>query len=144
MPKKVAVDKATEKAMKKLGEKLYECRGRRSLRQIAQPSGISASQLLSIENGILAPTADVFAELIRTLEPTAKQRSELDKQYMAIRKTPPPDVCKTIIANQALVEALRNIDGIILTKEQTEQVKELLATFAVRNSEGEKNHAEGL
>ena len=37
LPKKVAVDEATERAMKQLGELITECRGTRSLRKIAKP-----------------------------------------------------------------------------------------------------------
>ena len=79
MSKKVAVDKATERAMKKLGELITECRGDRSLRKIAEPSGIAASQLQSIERGILAPTADVYPKLLDTLQPGEKQKGSLPR-----------------------------------------------------------------
>lgn len=106
MSKKVAVDKATERAMKKLGELITECRGGRSLRKIAEPSGIAASQLQSIERGILAPTADVYPKLVDTLQPDEKQKSEMDRLYMTIRKTPPPDICELLIGKNRAYDLL--------------------------------------
>ena len=129
MPKKVAVDKATERAMKKLGELITECRGERSLRQIAFPSGIAASQLQSIERGYLAPTADVYPKLLDTLQPDEKQKAELDRLYMTIRKTPPPDISGIICKNAGLGDALRGIGDQQLTNAQISQVKKLLASF---------------
>lgn len=127
MSKKVAVDKATERAMKKLGELIMACRGERSLRQIAFPSGISASQLQSIERGILAPTADVYPNLLNTLEPSEKQNSELDRLYMTIRRTPPPDVCEQLISNPNLITVLRTMDGAKLSKKEMNAVLTYIA-----------------
>ena len=99
MSKKVAVDKATERAMKKLGELITECRGRRSLRKIAEPSGIAASQLQSIERGILAPTADIYPKLLDTLQPDEKQKSEKDSGQLSIYYESEID-CRTLIESQ--------------------------------------------
>lgn len=109
MSKKIATDKTTEQAMKKLGKVIGQCRGTQSLRKIATPSGISASQLLAIENGTLAPTADVYSRLLNTLQPSEKQQDKMDQLYMDIRKTPPPDICELIISNPDLIATLRTI-----------------------------------
>ena len=137
MSKKVAVDKATERAMKKLGELIAECRGERSLRQIAFPSGISASQLQSIERGILAPTADVYPKLLATLQPDEKQKAELDRLYMTIRKTPPPDVCELLISNPNLITILRSMEGAKLNKKEMNSV---LASIAQMKKKGETDN----
>ena len=129
MPKKVAVDKATERAMKKLGEMIAECRGGRSLCQIAFPSGIAASQLQSIERGFLAPTADVYLKLLDTLQPDEKQHAKMDQLYMTIRKTPPPDVSGIICNNIGLNGILRGLGGQRLTDAQLSQVEKLFASF---------------
>ena len=137
MPNKVAVDKPTKKALEQLGKHLAKCRGDRSLRKISEPCGISASHLLSIENGTLAPTADVYAKLLTMLSPTDKQRANMDHLFMAIRKTPPPDVCNVIINCPGLIPALRSVEGVTLTEQQIDSISDLLASFAQENTKGD-------
>lgn len=137
MPKKVAVDEATERAMKQLGELITECRGTRSLRKIAEPSGIPASQLQYLEKGIMAPTADVYPKLLNVLNPSEKQRTKMDHLYMAIRKTPPPDICDLIINNQNLIPVLRAMEGAVLT---SEKMKALLTAIAQENRKGDTDN----
>lgn len=137
MSKKVAVDKATERAMKKLGELIMACRGERSLRQIAFPSSISASQLQSIERGILAPTAEVYPKLLDTLQPDEKQKAELDRLYMTIRKTPPPDVCELLINNPNLITILRTMEGAKLSKKE---MNSLMASIAQMKIKGDTDN----
>ena len=137
MPKKVAVDEATERAMKQLGEMITECRGTRSLRKIAEPSGIPASQLQYLEKGIMAPTADVYPKLLNVLNPSEKQRTKMDHLYMAIRKTPPPDICDLIINNQNLIPVLRAMEGAVLT---SEKMKALLTAIAQENRKGDTDN----
>ena len=137
MSKKVAVDKATERAMKKLGELITECRGRRSLRKIAEPSGIAASQLQSIERGILAPTADIYPKLLDTLQPDEKQKSEMDRLYMTIRKTPPPDVCELVTNNPDLIQLLRAIGNAQFTKNE---INALITSVKQKDIKGEADN----
>ena len=137
LPKKVAVDEATERAMKQLGELITECRGTRSLRKIAEPSGIPASQLQYLEKGIMAPTADVYPKLLNVLNPSEKQRTKMDHLYMAIRKTPPPDICDLIINNQNLIPVLRAMEGAVLT---SEKMKALLTAIAQENRKGDTDN----
>ena len=130
MPKKVAVDFETEQAMIKLGALICECRGNNSLRAIANPSGIPASQLQYIERGTMAPTADVYPKLLATLHPNKLQRVQMDKLYTAIRKTPPPNVCNTILNSSGLVEAFGIFEGEALSDTQAETLRALLTSFA--------------
>ena len=60
----------------------------------------------------------------------------MDHLYMAIRKVPPPDVCRTITQNKDLVDAMRKLEGCNLTSDQIESVAALFASFQ-ENSEGE-------
>lgn len=128
MPNKVAVDKSTERAMKKLGVLIAKCRGSFSLRKIAEPAGIPASQLQYIEKGVMAPTADVYSRLLEVLNPNKMQRTEMDRLFMAIRKTPPPDICELIINNPNLITALR----AMRTAKLNEQEMNLLLTSIVQ------------
>ena len=137
MSKKIAVDQATEQAMKQMGELIAEIRGKRSLRNIAEPSGIPASQLQYIERGTMAPTADVYPKLLDVLHPDKKQRTRMDQLYMTIRKTPPPDVCELVTNNPDLIQLLRAIGDAKLTKKEIN----VLITFAKqKNIEGETDN----
>lgn len=144
MPKKVAVDAEAEQAMKKLGALICECRGTNSLRVIAKPSGIPASQLQYIEKGTMAPTADVYPKLIAALHPNKLQRIQMDECYMAIRKIPPPDVCKTVMNTSGFVDALREFDGQPITDSQVKKLQSLLLSFAETNRKEKANYAEDL
>ena len=60
----------------------------------------------------------------------------MDHLYMAIRKVPPPDICRTITQNKDLVDAIRKLEGCNLTPDQIESVAALFASFQ-ENREGE-------
>ena len=89
-----------------------------------------------IEDGVNAPTAEVYEKLIKELEPDLQTRRRMDRLYMAIRKVPPPDVCRTITQNADLVDAMRKLEGCNLTPDQIESVSALFASFQ-KNKEGE-------
>ena len=118
MPKKLAVDQETKQAMVRMGELIAECRGKRGLRKIALPSGIQASQLQYIEQGVMAPTAAVYPKLLKELNPDDEQRKEMDQLYMVIRKTPPPDVCELITGNPDLIQLLHALEDTKFTKKE--------------------------
>ena len=134
MSKKIATDEKIAKAMKTLGKRIHNYRGELSLRKLADNISISATQLLAIENGTLAPTAEVYDELIKAFNPSGKKRQELDQLYMTIRKVPPPDICTMIINNPLLIEAMRTINGKTLEKNQVEEIKMLLTSFAEKDT----------
>lgn len=143
MPKK-STDRKQTVQKKKLGELLAKCRGEISLRKVADQIGLSPSNLKYIEDGVNAPTGEVFGKLIFVLNPDAKTRSKMDKLYMAIREVPPPDVCNVIIHNQALVSVLRPLDGITLNPAQIQELQKQILCMAEENRKGENDHAEDL
>ncbi len=134
MSKKVAANEDIEQAMKGLGTLIKECRGELSLRKVAIPCGIPASQLMSIENGVMAPTAEVYSKLLSLLDP-GDMKNEMDALFMTIRKSPPPDVCDLIISNQNLIPVLRAMGTAKLTEKQ---MTSLLALIAQGNKEGDR------
>ena len=85
MSKKIAVDQETKLAMRQMGELITKLRGQRSLRKIAVPSGIPASQLQYIERGTMAPTADVYPKLLDALQPDEKQRTKMDRLMLGLK-----------------------------------------------------------
>lgn len=132
MSKKIAVDQQTKQAMIQLGELIAECRGKCGLRKIALPSGIQASQLQYIEQGILAPTAEVYPKLLKELKPNDAQRNEMDQLYMTIRKTPPPDVCELLINNPNLIAVLRAMEDAKLSKKEMNSVLSSIAQMKIK------------
>ncbi|MBQ9966563.1 MAG: helix-turn-helix transcriptional regulator, partial [Clostridia bacterium] len=110
-----------------LGKLITEIRGERSLRKVAEPSGIPASQLQYIERGSMAPTAEVYPKLLDTLHPDKNQRVKMDQLYMIIRKTPPPDVCALLINNPNLIAVLRTMEGAQLSKNEMETLLKSIA-----------------
>ena len=136
LPAKVASDKASKRAKKSLGALIVRCRGTLSQSQLAKRVGLPRSNMKYIEDGVNAPTADVYDKLIKELMPDLQTRQRMDRLYMAIRKVPPPDVCRTITQNKDLVDAMRKLDGCNLTPDQIKSVTTLFASFQ-ENREGE-------
>ena len=123
---RLSAEKQATQAKKKLGTAIAHCRGdRMSQRQLALAVGLPPSNMKYIEDGVNAPTRDVYAGLIAALNPGKAERKKLDSLYMSVRRTPPPDVCETLMANPALIEAVRKLDGIKLSGEQAKQVQQL-------------------
>ena len=111
-------------------------RGYVSLRKMEDAVGIPASNIKYIEDGVNAPSPEVYEAIVRELNPTDGERKELDRLYSLIRGTPPPDVCKIICANQGLNNALRALDSQTLTDEQIAEVTALLTSFKIHTKEG--------
>lgn len=133
-------DKSIEKAKKKLGEEIAKCRGELSQRKLSQAIGLPPSNMKYIEDGVNAPSHDIYAKIIGVLKPLQDQRVTMDRLYTTIRKSPPPDVCETINKNQELFDAFRLIDGQELSKEQIIRAKILFNTFADENRKGESEN----
>ena len=136
MPNKTTSHKNT-KQKKALGEQLKKCRGEISLRKIADEIGLPPSNLKYIEDGVNAPTGEVFRKLILVLNPDTKTRSKMDKLYMAIREAPPPDVCDVFIKNQALVSALRPLGGLKLNTAQIKELQKCILSMTEEAKKGE-------
>ena len=62
MPPKVASDKASERAKQNLGALIVRCRGTLSQSQLAKRIGLPRSNMKYIEDGVNAPTAEVYDE----------------------------------------------------------------------------------
>lgn len=111
-------------------------RGYVSLRKMEDAVGIPASNIKYIEDGVNAPSPEVYEAIVRELNPTDEERKELDRLYSLIRGTPPPDVCKIICVNQELNNSLRVLENQILTDEQIAEVTALLTSFKIHTKEG--------
>ena len=136
MPNIVAVDQQAKVMITELGVLIRNCRGTLSQSQLAKRVGLPRSNMKYIEDGVNAPTADVYDQLIKELMPDLQTRQRMDRLYMAIRKVPPPDVCRTITQNKDLVDAMRKLEGCNLTPDQIKRVAALFASFQ-ENREGE-------
>lgn len=136
MPNKVAIDQRAKDMIIELGLLIRDCRGTLSQSQLAKRVGLPRSNMKYIEDGVNAPTAEVYDNLIKELKPDLQARQRMDRLYMAIRKVPPPDICRTITQNKDLVDAMRKLEGCNLTSDQIESVAALFASFQ-ENSEGE-------
>ena len=136
MPNKVAVDQQAKDMIIELGLLIHDCRGTLSQSQLAKRVGLPRSNMKYIEDGVNAPTAEVYDKLIKELKPDLQTRQRMDRLYMAIRKVPPPDVCRTITQNKDLVDAMRKLEGCNLTPYEIERVVALFASFR-ENREGE-------
>lgn len=111
-------------------------RGYISLRKLEDAVRVPASNLKYIEDGVNAPSPDVYDAIIRYLDPTDGERKELDRLYSSIRRTPPPDVCRIVCANSALNDALRLVSNQTLTPDQISQITALFASFNTMSTEG--------
>ena len=136
MPNKVAVDQQAKGVIIELGLLIRDCRGTLSQSQLAKRVGLPRSNMKYIEDGVNAPTAEVYEKLIKELEPDLQTRRRMDRLYMAIRKVPPPDICRTITQNKDLIDAMRKLEGCNLTPDQIESVATLFTSFQ-KNREGE-------
>lgn len=74
MPKKNEADKDAAKLKRKLGALISKRRGDMSQRQLAKAINIPPSNLKYIEDGVNAPTADVYARIADILWPDIKSR----------------------------------------------------------------------
>lgn len=132
-----------KQALGKLIVKCREVRNGMSQRQLAIAVGLPPSNMKYIEDGINAPTSDVYVKLIKELSPSKSDRKKMDELYMAIRKTPPPNICNTIMNSRGLVEALAAFEGNALSDIQVQELNALLTSFA-EERKGELNYAEDL
>ncbi len=133
------VDKNIEQCKKKLGKMISKLRGEMSQRELARKIDLPNSNLKYIEDGVNAPTHEVYANIIKILKPKPKDHEKMDDLFSLIRKTPPPDVCNIIIENKGMAEVVRIIEGMILNDEQFEKVKRLFTSFKQESKGKMKN-----
>lgn len=111
-------------------------RGYMSLRKLEDATGIPASNIKYIEDGVNAPSPEAYDAIVRCLDPTDEERKELDWLYSLIRGTPPPDVCRIMCANADLNNSLRVLSNQTLSKEQIAEVTALFTSFKINTTEG--------
>ena len=113
----------------KLGKLIKDCRGEKTMRSVAVAVGLSPSNLKYIEDGVNAPSPEIYIKLMHELEPKGKVKKDIEHAYMIIRQAPPPDVCKVITNNENLNDSLRILEGYTLTQQQLKELDALLNSF---------------
>ena len=103
-----------------------------SQRGLAKVIDLPNSNLKYIEDGINAPSPEVYKNIILQLNPNDKDRDKMDYLYSQIRRTPPPDICEFMIENDEVFNAIRK-NKYKLTRTQTRQLNKLLESFAEEN-----------
>mgnify|MGYP001006698401 CR=1 FL=1 len=103
-----------------------------SQRGLAKAINLPNSNLKYIEDGINAPSPEVYKNIILLLKPSDKDRGRMDYLYSQIRGTPPPDICKFMIENNEIFNSIRK-NKCKLTRTQTYQLNKLLESFAEEN-----------
>jgi len=78
-----------------------------SQRGLAKAIDLPNSNLKYIEDGINAPSPEVYKNIILLLKPNDEDRGRMDYLYSQIRGTPPPDICEFIIENDEVFESIR-------------------------------------
>ena len=78
-----------------------------SQRGLAKAIDLPNSNLKYIEDGINAPSPEVYKNIILLLKPSYEDRGRMDYLYSQIRGTPPPDICEFIIENDEVFESIR-------------------------------------
>lgn len=113
-----------------------DSRGYIPMRRLADAIRIPVSNLKYIEDGVNAPSPEVYNALLENLPVTNAELKELDLMYSAIRGTPPPDVCRIICTNHELNDALRLIGDTLLSREQIAEISALISSYKSTNTEG--------
>lgn len=103
-----------------------------SQRGLSKAIGLPNSNLKYIEDGINAPSFEIYKKIMAKLNPNSKARERMDYLYSAIRGTPPPDICEFILANNEIFNSIRK-NKYRLTRTQTEKLNTLLEGFAKEN-----------
>ena len=129
------------KAKQQLGKKIKQLRESKkdliSQRKLASLVGLPPSNMKYIEDGVNAPTAEVYDAIIRNLKPKDKLHAEMDSLYTIIRGTPPPDVCDIVRKNTGMNDALRIVKDQELSAQQIASLKALLTSFKTETVRGE-------
>ena len=141
MKKSVSESAEIIKAKQQLGKKIKQLRESKkdliSQRKLASLVGLPPSNMKYIEDGVNAPTAEVYDAIIRNLKPKDKLHAEMDSLYTIIRGTPPPDVCDIVRKNTGMNDVLRIIKDQELSAQQIASLKALLTSFKTETVRGE-------
>lgn len=130
------------KAKEKLGKKIKQLRESKkdsiSLRKLATLVDLPPSNMKYIEDGVNAPTAEIYDAIIQKLKPSDKLHHEMDALYTIIRGTPPPDVCDIVCKNNGMNDALRIVKNQKLSDQQMASLRNLLTSFKAETVRGEE------
>ena len=141
MKKSVTESAEIIKAKKQLGKKIKQLRESKkdsiSQRKLAFLVGLPPSNMKYIEDGVNAPTAEVYDAIIQNLKPGDKLQADMDRLYTIIRGTPPPDVCDIVRKNNGMNDALRIVKDQELSTQQIASLKALLTSFKTETVRGE-------
>ena len=103
-----------------------------SQRGLARAIDVPNSNLKYIEDGINAPSFEIYKKIMIELNPNSKDREKMDYLYSRIRGTSPPDRCEFMLANNEIFDSIRK-NKCRLTRIQTEKLNTLLEAFAKEN-----------
>lgn len=114
-------------AKKDLGSSIKKLRENAgfSQRSFAKKIGLPNSNLKYIEDGVNAPSAKVYENIISELQPNEQIHAKLDSLYSSIRGTPPPEICKFLIQNSELYKVIRR-NSQKLNSNQIKKINETL------------------
>ena len=123
MPNIIAENEDTKNKISELGAMIVKCReGKMNQSNLASAAGIPRSNMKYIEDGRNAPTAIVYKRIINALLPDAETKQKMDRLYMQIRKTPPPDICEIFSSNPEWIEVFRSLKESNISAEQIMQM----------------------
>lgn len=103
-----------------------------SQRELARRIDLPNSNLKYIEDGINAPSFDVYKKIIVELRPNESNHKKMDYLYSKIRGTPPPDICEFVIENYELFYSISK-NKLKLSEQQSDEIQQLLKTFDKEN-----------
>ena len=99
-----------------------------SQRGLAKAIDLPNSNLKYIEDGINAPSPEVYKNIILLLKPSYEDRGRMDYLYSQIRGTPPPDICDIVMKNTNLYGFLRAVGiEIKISDNQVEKFAEIIS-----------------
>lgn len=134
MANKEAEKESLNNSKKKLGKLISKCRGdKMSQSQLAKRVGLARSNMKYIEDGVNAPTADIYKRIIEELLPSPKRKAEMDRLFTKIRRVPPPDVCDVLLNNIQLMNSIQSLYGIQITDDQSKKISALIESFKENN-----------
>lgn len=137
-----AEKRTLKKSKEKLGKKIRRLRESQgyALRSFALIVDVPYTNLKYIEDGVNAPTARVYKNIIDNLDIDNDTRKKMDSLYTIIRETPPPDVCDIIIEHDGMNDVLRGLKNKTLSAQQLGMIKELFDSFETETIEGENEN----
>lgn len=111
-----------------LGELIRKIRtsNNMSQRELARKINLSNSNLKYIEDGVNAPTPEVYRRLVEIISPSDEELKLLDKLYSDVRGVPPLEVCNFLIKNSDLYSVIRN-NNFKLSKDQIAKISSIIS-----------------